>query len=300
VETPLVVVVVLNRNGFSDTDACLRSLAELDYARRETVLVDNGSTDDSVELLRRDHPSLTVLRTDVNRGFGGGANVGIRHALGHGADLVWLVNNDAVVEPGALSALVETAAADPRIGIVGSAVYRFDERSRLESWGGSTYNAILGFPTPATEPVPARELAFITGASMLLRRELVEDVGVFDERFFIYMEDADLCRRARRRGWRLEVAGGSVVFHKGGRTVNNGSPDRSLPGDRFQAHGSGVFLGKHAGPAIVVAAPLRLVGIVARRVARRQLRSIPPVVGGFLSGLGTGLRRGAEPSQHNP
>ena len=294
VADPLVHVVVLNLNGARDTEACLQSLAALDYPRFRTVVVDNGSADDSAALIRAAFPAVDVLETGVNLGFGGGANVGIRHALEEGADAVWLFNNDAVAQPGALTALVETADANPRAGIVGSAVYRFDNPAELEAWGGGTYSSLLGIATSTTRPVAASELAFITGASMFCTRALVEDVGLFDESYFLYMEDADLCHRARQRGWELAVAGSSVVFHKGGRTAQE-TTERSGAADRFQAEGGGIFIGKHSGPAIVVAAPVRLSGIVVRRVRRRQLRSIPGVVGSFVSGVGTGLRGGGEP-----
>ncbi len=122
----------------------------------------------------------------------------------------------------------------------------------------------------------------------------MEDVGLFDESFFLYMEDADLCHRARQRGWELAVAGSSVVFHKGGRTAQE-TAERSRAADRFQAEGGGIFIGKHAGAAIVVAAPVRLSGMVVRRVGRRQLGAIPGVVRSFCSGVGTGLRGGGEP-----
>ena len=261
--------------------------------------MDNGSTDDSAELVRQAFPEVDLLETGVNLGFGGGSNVGIRHALEHGADAVWLFNNDAVAQPGALTALVETAEANPQAGIVGSAVYRFDNPAELEAWGGGTYSTLLGISTSTTRPVAASELAFITGASMLLTRALVEDVGLFDESFFIYMEDADLCHRAREHGWELAVAGASVVFHKGGQTINEGSAVRSSASDRHQAQGGGIFIGKHSGPAIVVAAPVRLCGMVARRVGRRQLGSIPGVTRSFVSGVGTGLRGGGEPPVPN-
>ncbi len=294
-----VVVLNLNRSRLPDTEACLASLAALAYPRYRIVVVDNGSTDDSPEIVRREFPDVEVLETGVNLGFGGGSNVGIRHALEQGADAVWLFNNDAVAQPGALTALVETAAANPQAGIVGSAVYRFDSPAELEAWGGGTYSTLLGITTSATRPVAASELAFITGASMFLTRAFVEDAGLFDESYFMYMEDADLCHRARQHGWELAVAGSSVVFHKGGWTINDGTSDRSNASDRFQAQGGGIFIGKHAGPAIVVSAPMRLSGMVVRRVGRRQLRSIPGVVRSFVSGVGTGLRGGGEPPVPN-
>jgi GT2 family glycosyltransferase/O-antigen/teichoic acid export membrane protein len=297
VSDPLVYVVLIsiNRSRYPDTAECLESVAALDYRRHRAVVVDNGSTDDAAELFRKTFPDVDVIETGANLGFGAGSNVGIRHALEQGADGIWLLNNDAVAEPDALSALVETSLANPRAGIVGSVVRSFDDTTEMQAWGGGSYSTMLGIPTAATAPVAQGELSYISGASMYLSRAFIEDVGLFDESFFLYMEDVDLSQRALRRGWGLEVATGSVILHKGGRTINDGAGGRSAAADRLHAHGSGIFLGKHAGWSIAVSAPLRLTGMILRRLRRRQARSIPTVVGSFLSGLWTGLRGGAEP-----
>ncbi|QTN30416.1 glycosyltransferase family 2 protein [Rhodoferax sp. AJA081-3] len=111
---PRVAIVVLNWNGWVDTLACVASLQSLDYANFHIVLVDNGSTDGSEEQFRHVLPKLELLQTGTNLGFGGGCNVGMRHALAGGAEYIWLINSDATVDPGALSALVRVAEQNPR------------------------------------------------------------------------------------------------------------------------------------------------------------------------------------------
>lgn len=296
--TPLVYVVVLNTNAWPDTQACLESLARLDYANYRVVVVDNGSRDGSEELIRRHFPDVTVLQTGGNVGFSRGNNAGIRHALAEGAGFVWILNNDTVVEEEALTALVEEAASDDANGIVGSALYFDDDRARIQAWGGGTFSPYRGITTCSMSPTPAAALDFITGASLFVSRRVLEDVGLFDERFFLYMEDTDLCYRARRRGWKLAVAEKSVVYHKVGATINRRARERSEEADRAYLRSSGLFLAKHGGRSAFVSIPVRFAGMVARRTMRRQFRVIPTLAREFASGLAAGLREpdGARPS----
>jgi GT2 family glycosyltransferase len=287
---PLVFVVVLNSNGWADTRECLTSLRRLDYENRVVVVVDNGSSDDSEVRIRRDFPEATVLQAGENLGFSRGNNLGIRHALTRGAAFVWLLNNDTTADSSALTALVKEAETDARIGIVGSVLYFADQPERVQAWGGGTFNALLGKTSCSMKPTAASELDFITGASMLVRRDFLEDVGLLDETFFFYMEDTDLCFRAKQHSWRIAVAEESVVYHKVGATINAGSRERSLDGDRAHVLSNGIFLGKHSGAALLVAVPLNLAGMVLMRIRRRQFRRLPSLVSEFMRGLRLGLR----------
>ena len=287
---PLVFVVVLNSNGWADTRECLDSLRRLDYENRRVVVVDNGSADNSELHIRRSFPEVTVLQAGENLGFSRGNNLGIRHALAHDAAFVWLLNNDTTSDSSALTALVKEAETDARIAIVGSVLYFADHPERVQAWGGGTFNALLGKTSCSMKPTAATELDFITGASMLMRRGFLEDAGLLDEIFFFYMEDTDLCFRAKQRSWRIAVAEESVVYHKVGATINAGSRARSLDSDRAHVRSNGIFLGKHSGAALAVAVPLNLAGMVLMRLKRRQFRRLPGLVTEFIRGLRLGLR----------
>ena len=117
---PLVYVLVLNRNNWKDTNRCLTSLRLLDYSPRTVLVLDNGSTDSSVLKIQEEFPEFEIIALSENLGFAKGNNVGIRLAMERGADYVWVLNNDTVVNPGALRAMVKKAERDPRIGAVGS------------------------------------------------------------------------------------------------------------------------------------------------------------------------------------
>ena len=217
-----VDVVVLNWNGWQDTIACLASLQLLDYPAFDLLVVDNGSTDESVDQIKKAMPSVEVLQAGSNLGFGGGCNVGIRHALARGADYVWLVNSDATVDPGALSALVRLADQDLTLGSVGSVLYEADQVDRIQLWGGGRVNLWLGGSRHRISP---GAIDFISGAAILLRRGALEDVGLFDqESFFMYWEDTDLGFRLRRAGWQLAVADDSRIWHKQSASLGKNSP----------------------------------------------------------------------------
>src|SRR5689334_13312211 len=135
--SPSVSVVLLNWNGWKDTIPCVESLRQLGYANVQIVVVDNASTDESEERIRAACPDVTLLQSGANRGFAGGNNVGIRYALEHSADYVWLLNNDTLVRPNTLSALVARAESDPRIGFVGSKIL-YASRPDLVWYAGAT------------------------------------------------------------------------------------------------------------------------------------------------------------------
>jgi hypothetical protein len=290
-----VFVVLLTTDGWEETRLCLKSLSRLDYKNYQVVVVDNGSTDRLEDRIRRAFPEVHVLQTGGIVGFSRGNNVGIRHSLARNAAYVWLLNNDTSVDAAALSALVRESEADSKIGITGSVLYFANEPKRIQAWGGGTLNPLLGKTSCSMKPVGARELDFITGASMLLRRACLEDIGLLDENFFFYMEDTDLCFRAKQRGWKLAVAEESIVYHKVGATINAGSQTRSFRADRTHVRSNGIFLGKHSGPALLVAIPVNLVGIVLMRLRRGQVRRAPLLLREFLGGvrLGFGARRSA-------
>jgi hypothetical protein len=196
---------------------------------------------------------------------------------------VWLLNNDAEPEPATLAALVDEAEADPRVGIVGAVLPGV--------WGGGRVSEWTGVARPVSEP--GERLDYVAGTCMLIRRRVLEQIGLFDEAFFFYYEDADFCRRARQAGWRLSVAPEARVGHAGGASVNRGIEGRSPWSDRLQAESSGVFIGKHLGGGARLAHGLRLAGIVAKRLARGQPGRIPELA----KALGEGVRRGAATPQ---
>jgi hypothetical protein len=260
--TSKVSVIVLNWNGYDDTAACLCSLRQIRYENLEVVVVDNGSTDDSASRLRGEFAEVKFIETGKNLGFAGGCNVGIRHAFAEGADFVWLLNNDTTVDSGALQAMADKANSDSRIGAVGSAIYSMDEPELMQSWGGGRVNFWLGRSGHFLEPVPDSKIDFITGASMLMRRQAVDDIGLLDEEFFMYWEDTDYCFRLRQSKWRIAVAGESKIRHKQCSSVGKGSVRQ----DAYFNASAARFFDRHARLPM-----LSLWMGVATRIAKRVL-----------------------------
>ncbi len=171
--SPVVYVILLNWHGWRDTIVCLDSMAKIDYQNAHTLVVDNGSTDDSVARIHDAHPEVSIIETGRNLGFSGGCNVGVRRALEEGADYIWLLNNDTTVDPQALSAMVSLAEADPMVGAVGSVLYYLDNPKDIQAWGGGRVCFWSGRTRHHLNPVPSAKLHYLTAASILLRLSLI-------------------------------------------------------------------------------------------------------------------------------
>jgi GT2 family glycosyltransferase len=212
---PRVHIIVLNWNSWSETSTCLSSLERLTYENKKVIVVDNGSTDDSASRIHERFPWAEVVFTGKNLGFPRGCNVGIRRVLEESADYVWLLNNDATADPGALDALVDKAESDSQIGAVGSAVYCMEEPTQLQAWGGGYVNFWIGRSRHFLKPVADEKVQYLIGASLLVSRRVLETVGLLDEGIFLYWDDPEYCWRLRSAGWKLAVAGQSKIWHKG-------------------------------------------------------------------------------------
>lgn len=171
-------------------------------------------------------PSLVLIQTGSNLGFAGGNNVGIRYALKRGdCDYIWLLNNDTVVEPDALSKIVEAAEEDPQLGICGSMIRAYASPHEILTAGGRKYNRWTGrtrtiqdVATPSTSK--PSEPDYIEGASMLVSQRFLQETGLLEERYFLYFEELDWAARARPR-FHLGYCPTSIVYHKEGRSIGS-------------------------------------------------------------------------------
>lgn len=199
-----------------------RTLAAVDAIQRQShspriIVVDNGSADDSVNFLRHELPAdVRLVCREVNDGFGVGVNAGLEEAESLGADYVWLVNNDAIPERTCLEYMVRVARGAPVVGAVGARIS--DPDGLIPDHAGTVMDGLTlncRYSLSDHDMNRAR-YAWITGACMLLNMEAVRRVGTFDPGFFMYWEDADLCSRLRRCGYRLEVAKDAIIYHSAG------------------------------------------------------------------------------------
>jgi GT2 family glycosyltransferase len=262
---PKVAIIIVNWNGWQDTLLCLASLRRLTYPNFRVLVVDNGSTNDSVSRIREACPDVEIIETGRNLGWAGGTNVGIQRAMAEGADYVWLLNNDTVVDPQALTRLVGRAERDPHLGAVGSVLYYMAEPEKVQAWAGGSVNLWTGLCRHFTRPVPEHLIHYLTGASMLLRTQALREVGLLDEHFFMYWEDADLSFRLRKGGWKLAVEPGAKIWHKEGASVGRGTAAQ----DAYFVVSALRFFSLHA-PIPVVPAVVSVALKLVRRLLKRD------------------------------
>jgi GT2 family glycosyltransferase len=217
---PKVDIILVNWNRADLTIECLRSLKAIDNPDHELIIVDNASTDGSAGVLKSSFPDARLFVNDRNLGFAGGNNVGVRYAVDNNADYVLLLNNDTEVDPRFLSELVAATEADPKIGIAGSKIYYFSEPRRLwyaggsvDLWTGDTHH-IGENELDSGQYDVAKDTDYVSGCAMLIKRRVLEEIGLLDERMFLYYEDSDYCTRARRHGYRVVYVPSSLVWHK--------------------------------------------------------------------------------------
>lgn len=223
---PKVGIVVLNYNGASCLLSCLKSLGELQYASKDIIVVDNDSADNSLKEAKEKFPQFTFVSNPKNAGFAAGMNVGIKLALARGADYCWLFNYDAGAYPETLAKLMEAARENPRAGLLSPVIYASDggkiwfAKGRIDFFRMRTRHT-----APTKQEVAAKfyPSEFLTGCALLIKKELVEDIGFLDENFFLYYEDADYSRRAGQAGFSCLVVPQAKVVHS---EISNSGPQK--------------------------------------------------------------------------
>jgi len=219
VELASIFAVVANWNGGRENLECLRSLLEQGLPEPNVVFVDNGSSDGSLALVRARHPAVRLIENRANLGFGEASNQGAKQALELGARAVFFVNNDVVAPAGTLARLAAELDARPKAGIVGPRVLYKAELDRIWCAGGElTWRENLSTLRGHLQPDgpqwrETRAVDYVPGCALLARREVLEQVGMFDAEYFAYMEDVDLCLRARRAGLEVWLVGDAAVQH---------------------------------------------------------------------------------------
>lgn len=217
---PKVFIIILNWNGLQDTLECLESVFNLDYPNFEVIVVDNGSIDDSVEIISKRYTQVILIANEENLGYTGGNNIGMRYAMEHTADYMWLLNNDTVVEPDTLSKLVDAAEKFPDIGLVSPVIYYYDEPDKVQfcgsyvDWGNSTilYAAIKD--AQVSDEFQCGENVCLWGTALLINKHVVEKVGYLMEKYFAYWEDTEYSIRAIKGGCRNLICPSARIYHK--------------------------------------------------------------------------------------
>jgi len=219
---PKVAVVIVVWNGVEDTLECLNSLAKDSYKNKEIIVVDNASTDGTSEILRSSNFNVKIVHSSANLGFTGGNNLGLAEAQKGGAHYAFLLNNDTTVEPGALSALVDTAEQQPSSGILSPVIHYHDIPAEIWFAGASLKlrvgEALHDHSFQPGRLTPPYASPWVSGCAMLVRITALQQVGAFDERFYLNWEDVDWCVRMHNAAWKVMVVPRARIYHKGGRS----------------------------------------------------------------------------------
>lgn len=243
-----VTLVVLNWNNAPDTLECLHSLALTTYPNLQVIVVDNGSSDASVPVLRQQFPTLALIETGTNLGYAGGNNVGLRHALAQGAEFIGILNNDTVVDPGFLEPLLTACGAGPAPAVTTPLICEYGRRDVIWSLGaridwrvGGTTRLHAGEPRAAYAGAAPCEVDSISGTAFLAPRQVFETAGLLDERFFLYYEETDWCLRARDAGYAMRAVPAAVVWHKVSASLGQSSPMT----DYYMLRNQLLFISRH-------------------------------------------------------
>jgi GT2 family glycosyltransferase len=251
-EKPVLSIVIVSWNVREDLRECLQSLlrdegSRLESGEIEIIVVDNASTDGTAEMVNLEFPRVKLLVNSQNLGYTKANNIGINHSRGK---YILLLNPDTIVHQGALQALIDCAESHPEAGIIGAKLLNPDgsvqrsARSFPDIGAGLFRNTFLGRLFPNNPFVrrylladfgydEVREVDWVSGAAMLVRRDLIERIGGLDERFWAYCEDVDLCWRAWQAGYKVLFCPNAVITHKVGR-----SSDQRLVPSLIQHHKS--------------------------------------------------------------
>lgn len=216
---PVVSVVVVNYNGRHLLEDCFRSLTQQSYRNYEIILVDNGSKDDSISFMKEHYPNVRIVQLSSNNGFAGGTNAGIKKAKG---EFILTLNNDTCVFSDFMEKLIQPMMREPAVGMCASKMISPDKKINSTgiclSRSGAAWDR-GGFEQDNGQYDHEEEVFGPCAGAALYRKTMLDEIGLFDEDFFLYMEDVDLAFRARLAGWKCMYAPEARVIHKHGGTV---------------------------------------------------------------------------------
>lgn len=223
-EDILVYVIILNYNGYADTINCINSVKKSSCHKMKILIIDNGSQDESEKKIRETFPELEVIQTGKNLGFAGGNNIGIRRAMGEGADYICILNNDVVVSEDMLSILLNSLQQDAR-RVVGPVTMMWNTET-IHSTGMK-----INFYTGTADiinlwkeycDIDKQDLYcdYLEGTCLMFSKEFVEEVGMIPEVYFLYYEETEWCCKAKRKGFDVVCIPSAQLWHKGSVAAN--------------------------------------------------------------------------------
>lgn len=290
-ESPKIASIVINWNLKSETIRCLASLERSEYPCR-TIVIDNGSSDGSVEEIQETFPDVEIVSLPTNIGFARACNIGVQKILADAQDeFIFLLNNDATIDPLTLTILIQSALSNPRAAILGPKVFYRNHPNKIWYAGALRRKGILAALTSGRNESDngqfdqVTEVDYVFGAAMFVRRSIFERIGMFDSRFFLYLEDLDFCLRAQLSGWSLQFVPDAHVYH-----IGSASTAHNLRLRRYhQVNSSILFLQKHVTKLMIVPAFLFWSAVLLRMVGTDFFRGDLDLVRSYWPALVNGV-----------
>jgi GT2 family glycosyltransferase len=217
---PLLFVIVLNNNRIKDVLACLDSLFQSDYKNLKVLLVDIDSEEKTRKMISQRFLDVQIIPLTTNLGYAGNNNIGIQAALSQGAEWILILNDDTILDPLCLSHLVDAGESNSKIGIVGPMVFHFDEPNVIQSAGGmlGLYWQSIHLGKDEIDQgqfQSMREVDWISGCAILVRKAVIDKIGMLDVDYFLYWEETEWCIRAAKAGWKILQVPHAKLWHKG-------------------------------------------------------------------------------------
>jgi GT2 family glycosyltransferase len=276
-----VWVVVLHWQASHYTRACLATIHSLEYPNFKILLVDNGSPDNTGATIARQFPGVNLLRLEDNRGYAGGCNAAINYCIDEGAEWIWLLNNDTRIAEDTLDHLMSAATDHPEAGALGAMVYTGSGEEFVASGFGeidfSRAKTYLRKSVPPDSKAVVCE--WLSGSNLLLRVDAIKQSGFFDEDYFLYFEDTDICYRLCRAGWHCVLVPGARIEHIGGGSMEG---ERSFWRAYYYTRNRLLFFMRHLQGIAALPAVLAIGGHLVRHAmvlpfrgedGRKQLRA---------------------------
>lgn len=282
--SPQIAVIIVAWNNYNSTQECIESILNQRFVEVRIFLVDNGSKIEPLDRLIDEFPMIKYIRSNTNLGFAAGTNLGLRKALATNSDHFLIINNDTRADEFMLKELL-LASMDEDIGLTAPIIYYYDEPDRIWSSGGKINKFFLmpldSHNTQRIISCPTKR-TFVSGCCFLLKREVLEQIELFDERFFMYFEDLDFCKRINETKWLMMVIPSAKLWHK----VSQSSGGQYSVRERYYyGLSSGIYFRKHMKVANAIPVTLFRLGSALKMTIKLMLRRETKVLSSYLKGL---------------
>lgn len=277
----VIYICVLNYNNSNDTIMCIESLKKLCNVEYKIILVDNDSRYEAKRELRKyvkENKCIYYIESSHNKGYAGGNNIALNYAmLQIDMEYCWILNNDTIVAPNSLSLLVDFMDHNKHVGLCGSKlIYEWDH-SKIQGYGGF-YNPVFGMVHSCIKKEDIKDIDYIIGASVLVRKSFLKDIGLMDEGYFLYYEELDWAVRARGK-YEIACVEDSIVYHKEGASTgaNSAKKNKSILADYYSIRNRIIFTKKFY-PYFLPTVYIGLMISMVIRIYRKQFSRVPIIL----------------------